>query len=477
MGGSEAMLAFSLRDEGGNLFAPELLNRMKFRVERNQGESTSGKRIEGGFFLRKNPLEGLASLWATSGPLTMGRVLKASMLSLAMALGVTACSNDYTVSYVYMATSKTLPHGLINAYQVDYQSGQLYVMPDSPVDAGGRDTVALVVAPSNLFLYTVNNFDSDVVEFAIGTDGKLYPQNTYNITGSLPTAAAIDAAGKFLYVTFTYQNNPPSPGYPNGTTLYSPENPGPGGLTIFPINANNTLGTPTTLNLGRNPIGIITSAVGNFVYVIEQDSASSANLLGFSENPGTGALTPLPGVTINPGNVPSHGFASGPNPGGLLEDSTSTHLYVTDQTLNQVATYTLSNGIPSLTGTPTLTDAGPMGMAFDLTGKYLYVTAYTANALDGFTIGAGGVPARSTVAASVQTGTGPTCVTVSGAPSDAKPDHAVYLYVSNALSSNITGEQLNEQNGSLDEIPGTPFGGSALPVCAVTVPAFPLRNY
>ena len=45
------------------------------------------------------------------------------MLSLAMALGVTACSNDYTVSYVYMATSKTLPHGLINAYQVDYQTG------------------------------------------------------------------------------------------------------------------------------------------------------------------------------------------------------------------------------------------------------------------------------------------------------------------------------------------------------------------
>jgi len=330
----------------------------------------------------------------------------------------------------------------------------------------------MVVAPNNLFLYSVNNFDSDVVEFAIGTDGKLYPQNTYNTTGSLPTAAAIDAAGKFLYVTFTYQNNA------NGATLYSPENPGPGGLTIFPINANNTLGTPTTVNLGRNPIGITTSAVGNFVYVIEQDSASSANLLGFSENPGTGALTPLPGMTINSGNVPSSGFASGPNPGGLLEDSTSTHLYVTDETLNQVATYTLgSNGVPVPTGTPTLTEAGPMGMAFDLSGKYLYVTAYTANTLDGYTIGPGGVPARSTVAASVQTGTGPTCVTVSGSPSNANPSHAVYLYTSNALSNNVIGEQLNEQNGGLDQIPGTPFGGSALPVCAVTVPALPLRNY
>jgi len=401
----------------------------------------------------------------------MGRAVKASMLSLAMALGVTACSNDYTVSYVYMTTAKTLPHGLINAYQVDYQSGYLYTLADSPIDAGGRDTVGLVVAPSELFLYTVNNFDSDVVEFAIGTDGKLYPQHTYNITGSLPTAAAIDAAGKFLYVTFTYQNNA------NGTELYTPANPGPGGITIFPINKDNTLGTPTTVNVGRNPVGIITSTAGNYVYVIEQDSASSANLLGFSENATTGALTPLPGVTINPGNVPSTGYPSGSNPSGLLEDATATHLYLTDQTLNQVATYSVgTNGIPSLAGTTT-TDAGPMGMAFDLDHKYLYVTAYTANALDGFTIGANGVPVRSTVAASVQTGTGPTCVTISGAPSNANPIHAIYLYTSNALSNNLTGEQLSETDGSLDQIQGTPFGGSALPTCAVTVPAFPLRNY
>ncbi len=402
----------------------------------------------------------------------------ASMLFLALALCATACSNDYTVSYLYMTTAKTLPHGLINAYQIDYQSGYLYPLADSPIDTGGRDTVGLVLAPNDLFLYTVNNFSSDVVEFAIGTDGKLYPQYTYNITGSYPTAAAIDAAGKFLYVTFTYQNNPPSPGYPNGTQLYTTADPGPGGVTIFPINSDNSLGTPTTVNVGRNPVGIATSAVGNYVYVIEADPATSSNLLGFSENPTTGALTPLPGTVINPspGNVPSTGFASGPDPAGILEDSTGTHLYVTDQTLNQVATYTLSNGVPSLAGT-TPTDAGPMGMAFDLTGKYLYITAYTANALDGYTVGPGGMPVRSTVAASVQTGTGPTCVTISGAPSNAEPTHAVYLYTSNNLSNDVTAEQLNAQDGSLVQTPGEPFGGSPLPTCAVTAPAFPLYLY
>ncbi len=395
----------------------------------------------------------------------------ASMLSVTMALGVTACSKDYTVSYVYMTTAKALPHGLINAYQVDYQSGYLLPMVDSPIDAGGRNTVGLVVAPNDLFLYTVNNFDSDITEFAIGTDGKLYAQNTYNITGSFPTAAAIDAAGKFLYVTFTYQNNP------NGSELYTPGNPGPGGVTIFPVNSDNTLGTPTTVNLGRNPVGIATSPVGNFVYVIEQDSATTANLLGFSQNPTSGALTPLPGVTINPGNVASTGFTTGPTPSGILLDSTGTHLYITDQTLNQVATYSLTNGIPSLPPSTTPTDAGPMGMAFDLSGKYLYITAYNANTLDGYTLAANGAPVRSTVAASVQTGNGPTCVTISGAPSNAEPTHAIYLYTSNALDANLTGEQLDATDGSLYQIQGSPFSGSGLPTCAVTVPAFPLYLY
>jgi 6-phosphogluconolactonase (cycloisomerase 2 family) len=393
-----------------------------------------------------------------------GRAIKASILSLAMALGVTACSNDYTVSYVYMTTSKTLPHGLINAYQIDYQNGYLWPLADSPIDAGGRDTVGIVVTPDNLHLYTVNNFDSNVVQFDIGTDGKLYPENTYNVSGSLPTAAAVDAAGKFLFVTFTYQNTPIS---------YTPANPGPGGVTVFKINSDYTLTYVSTQAVGRDPVGIATSTTGNYVYVVEQDPATSANLLGFTENPTTGALTPMAGVTINPnpGNVPSTGFPSGNNPIGILADKAGSHLYVTDQVLNQVAMYTLSNGIPTLAGTAQ-TEAGPMGMAFDLSGKYLYVVANTANAIDSFTLNASGLPVR---AASVQAGTGPTCVSVSGAPSNANPSHAEYLYASNAISNNLTGEQVNQSDGSLAQLQGNPFGGSTLPTCVVTVPALPLR--
>ena len=133
--------------------------------------------------------------------------------------------------FVYVTTAKPLnastsQNGGVSAYAVDYQIGSLTPLADSPIEAG-RNPVTLVASPNGLNLYVVNHDDSTVGEYAIGTDGKIYLQNTYNVTGSAPTAIAIDAAGAFLYVAFTYQVGP------NGQQLYSPASPGPGGVTIF----------------------------------------------------------------------------------------------------------------------------------------------------------------------------------------------------------------------------------------------------
>ena len=384
-----------------------------------------------------------------------------------MGLGLTACSNDYTVAYVYATTSQANP-GLISGYRVDYQSGALQFLADSPIPSGGKNPVTAVAAPNGKSLYVVHRDDSSVVFFAIGTDGKLYAQHTYNATGSFPTAAAIDAAGKFLYVTYTYQNTTPD-GQP-----YTPASPGPGGISIFAIAADGSLGTPVNFNIGRSPVAITASSKNRIVYVIEQDAATTSNLLGFSADATTGLLTPLPGVTINSGNVASTGFPTGVTPSGIIEDSTSTHLYITDQTANVVTAYSVAaNGVPSLLANGTArTDAGPLGMSFDLTGKYLYVVNYTGGTISGYTINSTGAPVLSTAAGSVQTGTGPTCVTVLGAPINTA-SHAVYLYTSNALSNSVTGEQLNPTDGSLRQIQNTPFTASALPTCLVSVAAVP----
>lgn len=385
-----------------------------------------------------------------------------------MGLGLTACGRDYTVGYLYTTTAQDST-GLVNGYKIDYQQGYLVQLANSPISSGGRFPITVVASPDHLSLYVVNRDDSDVVHFLIGTDGKIYPQKTYNITGSFATDASIDASGKFLYVTFTYQNTTLA----NGTQqqLYTPANPGPGGLSIFPINTDGSLGSPSTFNLGRAPVKISATSPNHFVYVIAQDSATTANLFGFSQNTSTGALTALPGITINPGNVVSTGFASGTTPGGIILDSAGTHLYVTDRTANNLLGYSVgSNGVPSLIST---VKAGgqPGGMTIDSSGKYLYVASYIDGAINGYTFASNGAPVTSSVSASTQAGTGTTCVATMNAPATGTPSHAVYLFASNQLSNNITGTQMSTSDGSLRQIQNSPFGASTLPTCLVAVPA------
>jgi 6-phosphogluconolactonase len=377
---------------------------------------------------------------------------------VALVGAITACTKDYDVGYVYMTATKANP-GLVNGWKVDYQEGVLVSLADSPVPAGGRNPVGLVAAPNGKHIYVLNHDDSTVVWFAIGTDGKLYPQVTYNTTGSFPTAAAIDPSGKFLFVTFTYQ------------TGYTPALPGPGGISVFPINSDNSLGTAFTVNVGRTPMGIV--ANDQFVYVVEQDSATTQNLLGFSLNLSTGTLTPMAGVTVNAGNVPSLGFAASTMPGGIVQDPGLKHLYVSDQTGSQIIGYTVAtNGIPTQNGAAS-SDVGPAGMAIDASDTYLYVANTTGGTIGGYTFGTSGQPVSSTVAKSIQSGTGTNCVTIIGAPTSANPSHAVYLYASNGLSNTVTAQQLNMQNGSLKNVQGTPFGASAFPGCLVSAPSFP----
>ena len=403
---------------------------------------------------------------------TVGQRAIASIVSVAMGLGLTACGRDYTVGYVYATTAKDTA-GLLNGYKVDYQQGFLVQLANSPIPTGGKNPVTVVASPDHLSIYVIHRDDSSVVHFLIGTDGKIYPQKTYNITGSFATDASIDAAGKFLYVTFTYQNTI----LPDGSQqqLYTPGNPGPGGVTIFPINSDGSLGSPSTFNLGRNPVKISANSKNHFVYVIAQDSATTANLFGFSANSSNGSLTALPGQTINPGNVPSTGYQSGITPAGLIVDAPASHLYVTDKDSNTVIGYAIAaNGVPSILATAR-TDSSPAGMTIDLSGKFLYVASYGAGSINGFTFAANGAPVQSTAGFSAQAGTGPTCVSMIGAPSTGSPTHAVYLYASNQLSNNVSGTQQNTSDGSLKQIQNTPFSGNTLPTCLVTVPVIPGR--
>src|ERR1700761_9589365 len=64
----------------------------------------------------------------------ISRFAKVSAMSLAMVLGLSSCSLDYVVGYVYVTTAKT---GVINQYSIDFQSGALAPL-GSPVQAGNN---------------------------------------------------------------------------------------------------------------------------------------------------------------------------------------------------------------------------------------------------------------------------------------------------------------------------------------------------
>jgi 6-phosphogluconolactonase (cycloisomerase 2 family) len=376
-----------------------------------------------------------------------------------VALGLTACTRDYTVAYLYVTGASTSGAGLVNEYRVDYQSGALVTVPGSPI-AAGVNPVTLVTAPGGLFVYVVNQGDATVQEFAVDTgSGSLSMKNSYK-TGSKPTAAAIDPAGKFLYVTFTYQSG------------YSATNPGPGGVNIFPINSDNSLGNSTTVNVGNNPVGVVASNFNHFVYVVDQEPAVGTaspfgTILGFAQDPSTGALTPTPGTTITTvnGKTVATGYKAGTQPSAIAEDPTARFVYVTDRLTNQLYGNLVqaAGQLVPMPNSPFATGLLPVAVTIDPRGKYMYVANYNANTVSSYVIDQGTGAATGAVGSTgVSVGTGPSCVAID-------PALGIYLYTSNNLDNTVTGQELDPHNGTLKGIENTPFPASGLPTCAASV--------
>ena len=113
----------------------------------------------------------------------ISRFAKAATASVALSLGLTACTRDYTVAYVYVTSAKANP-GVINQYSVDYQSGAL-TQVGTAVNTGANP-VNLVPSPDGLAVYVVNKGDATVQEFLVQSDGSLKSTNSYKINGSSP---------------------------------------------------------------------------------------------------------------------------------------------------------------------------------------------------------------------------------------------------------------------------------------------------
>jgi 6-phosphogluconolactonase (cycloisomerase 2 family) len=406
---------------------------------------------------------------------TITRGVMAAGVSLAIGLGISACSRDYTAAYVYAVSNVT---GQVSAFGVDYQTGILTQISGSPFNTNLTNPVTTLATPNGKTLYVIGGTQNAQVQvLSIGSDGKLYPSTTPNITGTYPTAAAIDTTGTFLYVAYTYQ------------TGFGPVSAGPGGISIFPISqTDGSLGTPTNVNVGNNPVAIAVSAPtctttpvipGNtactaggtpnvFVYVVDAETASaSPTIVGFAQNTTTGALTLLPSSTCAPSPGTCTGTAAGVSPSAIAIDPTSRFLYVTDKLQNvmygyQIASQNTGALIP-LVSSPFATGQYPVSITIEPRGKYVYVANYNSATVSSYSLNlANGSLGGSASVGGFTAAAGPTCVTV-------EPALGIYLYTSDYLANMVSGGQLSPDTGQLSGIANSPFPTGTQPACLTSV--------
>jgi hypothetical protein len=194
-----------------------------------------------------------------------GQLLLVSAASLLVAGVVTACST-LTVDFVFVTSAKAAGsnnYGEVDVFEVNSESGFMRQIPTSPFPSGGRNPVAAAVSTDYTNLYVVNRDDNTIVQFVIGNDGKLYPQNTVNTPGVYPLAVAVN--GTNLFVLDTYQPLP----------TCSSAAPCSGSLAVFPVTvaagsaSNGALQTKTPINacngLNYLPLSLTGAASGHVI--------------------------------------------------------------------------------------------------------------------------------------------------------------------------------------------------------------------
>ena len=396
-----------------------------------------------------------------------GQALLAVAVSIGIGLGITSCGESNTIDYLYVTGSKQNP-GQISVYLVDQLSGALTQIKDSPYGSGGRNPVAVITSPNSKNLYVLNHDDNTLVEFAIGTDAKLYQQHTYNTPGTEPIALTMNSAGTLLFVVDFYQAG------------YTDANPGPGALVVYPVNSDGSLGTNIANGnlpywpVENNPSSVNVTALlhvdatTDFVYVVNTNTAAQAGTVSafsYSTASGGGALTPITGKACVANTAAGNNcFQAGVAPNASASDPTGRFYYVTDGATNQLIAYGIqANGalIPVQNG-PFRTDVFPDAVTVSANDMFIYVANYNSNDISAYAIDQGTGAPSSLATSTFATKTGPTCVLI-------EPAFGRFLYTSNFLDSSITGYKSDPNTGNLTGTENNPYPTVGQPTCVAAI--------
>lgn len=401
----------------------------------------------------------------------IGQGFLAAAASLGVGLGISSCNPGDTIDYLFVTlnNANASSTGKVLSYRVNSYSGTLTNLAGNPVSSQGDDPVALVATPNQKYLYVANRYSNNIAEFAIGTDGQLVFGKSYSTPGAEPVALTVNNSGTLLFAVDYYQSG------------YSDATPGPGDLTVYPINADGSLGTAVGTSgtsfaaLQCFPGGVAASANGGFVYVTNTNSVvvtTSPPTTG--TNPATPAGCPTQG-TISGFAVASSGtltpvtgspFQAGSTPTGIAIDPTSRFLYATDSVQNQLIAYALqpTGVLLPLTNGPFTTGTFPVNVVVDPRGRYIYVTNYNSSNVTEYELTqATGAPSAGASSAFSTKAPSPTCLTID-------PALGRFVYTSDFTGDYVTGAQLNPNTGALTGVQDSPFPASGSPTCVTAVP-------
>jgi len=440
------------------------------------------------------------------------QLLLVSAASLMVAGLVTACGT-LTVDFVFVSSAKaagTNNAGEIDVLEINSESGYMRHIPTSPFPSGGRNPVAEAASSDNTNLYVVNQDDNSIVQFIIGNDGKLYPQNTVNTPGIYPVAVTV--SGSNLFVVDTYQPLP----------TCSTAEPCSGSIAVYPITASSNnppsdkLGDALTngsvnywpLSIPGKPndvveptaINVLTNAATkvSYAYVAAYDATASANyIFGFLVAPPatsttlTGGPCPasgpipvnqFPGGTLCPlnGGAPlaggafaqgtcSNAFLNGPFelgtcPSAIASDSSGDYLYVTDATVGKVHAYAISSGtLTEISGSPFAAGNAPSAIVADPKYPYVYVTNALDSTVSAFSASNGVLTNLGTYATSTE----PVAIGI-----DPSTNHFLFTanYLFNGIAGTVSGFELNSTSGTLVNSQNSPYTINAYPTAVAAIP-------
>ncbi len=314
--------------------------------------------------------------------------------------------------------------------------GKLY--PIQTVTTPGTEPVALAINSSGTALYVLDYYEPAAPGQPTYTD--LNPGPGALIVYPLdPTSGAL---GSPLV---------------NGAANYYP-------VQCFPTNLTATPDGNYVYVTNTNAVVVTTSPpVTGTVPTLPPVCPAHGTLSEFAVNgtSGTNGSQTVSGLTELSTSPMSTG--AGSEPTGIGTDTGSGTIYVTDAALNRIYAYAIGSG-----GTLTLTATVPSGtepmgvLAYGTVGKpsiYLYVSNYADGSLSSYSL-SGGVP---TLTGSVSAGTsGPLCMMVD-------PDVQRYVYVSDYIGGRVGGTEINTANGALVMNQNAPYISSGQPTCVAAV--------